>query len=454
MESEEKLVDYVLNTPFDTLPPEPLHVLKDVLLIVLGGIVAGASVKGCPEVIEQCREWGGKKEATILIYGNRVSARNAAFANSFMARTMGVDAAMLRGVHAGGSTVPTALAVAELVGGCSGKEFLTALVVGTEIAARINSSTDYNGFDPTGVCAVFATAAIAGRILGLSSEQMWNGLGHAFNRSGGSFQGTVDGSIAARVLQASASQAGIESAQMAKRGVSGPRNFLEGIYGYFHLYARDKYDREAVAGELGNRYELNKTFFKKYPSCGTTHASIDAILLLMRENGIAPEDLNEIGVTVTPHTYRLTGKPFEYGDNPRISAKYSIQYCVANAILRGGCNLGHFEEAQVREPGIMEMIKKIRVSADPLLDERNHLATDIKVLTRDGMTYHKSVDFPRGTPENPLTPDEPLEIFRDCMGYGEKRLPRENTERIISIIHGLEEIKDVRTLIPLLVSEG
>jgi len=453
MELEKKFVEYVVGAQFEDIPRQPISMIKDVILNAFGAIISGATVQGCPEAVKQCKEWGGKKEATILIHGGQVPAHNAAFANSFMARAVGVDEAMVPGLHTGGSSVPTGLAVAELVGGCSGKDFLAALTVGTEISARLNSSTNYNGFDPTGVCAIFASTAIAGRILGLSVEQMWNALGHAFNRSGGSFQGTIDGSIAARVLQATASQGGIISAQLAKRGITGPRNFLEGVYGYFHLYAGDQYDPEAIVGELGGRFELSKTFMKKYPSCGTTNPSLDAIFDLMEEKGITPEELEEIRVTVTPSTYNLTGKPFEYGDNPRISAMYSIQYCVANALLRKSCKLRHFDEPMVREPEIMEIIKKIHVKPDPALDKRNQLATEMEVRMRDGTVYQKSVDFARGMPERPLIKEELMDKFHDCVSFGGKPLPKSNIKRIMSLVDGLEKTKDVRSLIPLLISK-
>ena len=106
-------------------------------------------------------------------------------------------------------TVPVALATAELVGGCSGKEFLAALVLGTEVAARINAVSDYDGFDPTGVCSIFAASAVAGKILRLNSRQMLNALALAFNRAGGSFQSNIDGSLAVRVIQGFVSQGGI-----------------------------------------------------------------------------------------------------------------------------------------------------------------------------------------------------------------------------------------------------
>jgi 2-methylcitrate dehydratase PrpD len=164
--------------------------------------------------------------------------------------------------------------------------------------------------------------------------------------------------------------------------------------------------------------------------------------------------LAEVKVTVTPSTYNLTGKPFEYRDNPRISAMYSIQYCVTSALLRKSCKLHHFDESWVREPKIMEIINNVQVSADPALDRRNPLATDVEVRTRDGVVYHKSVDFPRGMPENPLTKEELMDKFKDCVSYGGMPLPKRNIKRIISLVDELEKIKDVRGLIPLLISKG
>ena len=454
MDLERKLVEYGVHAKFDNVPRKAINLIKGVILNALGAIIAGANVQGCSEAIAQCKEWGNKEESTILIHGDRVPAHNAAFANSFMARAIGVDDLMVPGLHIGGSSIPTALAAAELVGGCNGKEFLTALIVGTEIAARINFATVYNGFDPTGVCAVFATAVIASRILGLDATKTWNALGHAFNMAGGSFQGTIDGSIAARVLQGNASRSGIMSAQLAQKGITGPVNFLEGIYGYFHLYADDKYDSEKILKGLGTRFELNKTFLKKFPSCGTTGSSIDIALELLEEKSIDPADVFRIKVIVTPVAYNLTGKPFEYGENPRISAMYSLQYCVSNALLRKGCKLSHFDEPRVRDPGIMELVEKTSVFSDPALDEKHPLAAKMEIIMKNGTICQKEVNFPRGVSENPLSSEELEDIFYDCVDYGGMSFHKDSVKKIISIVHNLEEVDDVRTLVALMANIG
>jgi len=455
MELEKQLVEYIVDTRFEDLPKGPIDITKNILLTVVGTTIAGANVEGCEALVNQVREWGGKEEATILIHGGKVSAYNAALVNSYMARALDFCDAMMPGIHIGSSSVPTALAIAEFAGGCSGKEFLAALVLGTEIAARINSVSIYDGFDPTGVCSIFATAAIAGRILHLNSRQMLDALALAFNKAGGSFQSNIDGSLAVRAIQGFVSQGGIICAQLAQRGITGPTNFLEGIYGYFHLYAKDKCNPQAVTAELGQRFEMNKTIFKKYPSCGGTSASTEAILDLVREKHLIPEDVVRIDIIVSPYIYKLVGHQFEIGNNPRVNAQFNIQYCVANALLRKTSKLNHFNEFSVKEPKIMELIKKIHVFAEPGADdpERPELnrAVHMTVTAKEGSIYHRVVDKPPSIPGNPLTRDEHIERFRDCINYANKPLPTGNIEKLISMVYGLEEVKDVSNLIPLLL---
>lgn len=457
METENKLAEYISETKFEDLPKEPIEIAKNVVLTVLGTTIAGATAQGCEALVDQVKKWGGREEATILIHGGKVPAYNAAFVNSVMARALDFCDAMMPGMHVGSSSVPTALAAAEIAGGCNGKEFLTALVLGTEIAARINSVSVYDGFDPTGICSIFAATSIAGRILGLRSQQMLDALALGFNKAGGSFQSNIDGSLAVRVIQGFVSQGGMICAELSQRGITGPKNFLEGIYGYFHLYAKDKYNPEAVTTELGKRFEMNKTLFKKYPSCGGTLASTDAILDLIKENGLSPENVAQIDIKVSPYIYKLVGHSFQIGDNPKVSAQFNIQYCVANALLRESSKLHHFDEAYIKEPKILELTKKIHVFPEAAIDDPKrpefHLAAQMKVTTNDGNVYHKTVNIPHGVPGNPLTNEEHLEHFRDCVGYAGSLLPEINVEKIVSVISRLEEADNVCDLIPLLLTK-
>ncbi|OPY76717.1 MAG: MmgE/PrpD family protein [Syntrophorhabdus sp. PtaU1.Bin058] len=455
MELEKRFVDFILDARLENIPREPVGVIKNVVLNNLGAIVGGATSEGCETVLNMAKAWGGKEEATVLVYGDRLPAYNAALVNGTMARALDIDDHMPPGMHVGGSALPTALAAAELAGGCSGKEFLTALVLGFDMAIRINSASTYNGFDPSGVCGIFASIAAGGRILRLNPEQMWNALALGFNRPIQTFQSIVDGTTAVRVGQGLISQAAISCIQMAQKGITGPKNFLEGVYGYFHLYAADKYDPKIITAGLGETFQLGNVSFKIYPSCGNTIASTDAILGLMDKHNLTPENVAGINVRITPYAHNMVGGQFKIGNNPRVDAQFSVQYCVANALLRKESLIRHFDESYVRDPRIVELVKRIHVAPDPALEGGRQglsLRADMDVATTAGDTHHISIPIPSGFPGNPLSNEKIAKRFEEAAHYGNRPVPEKNLEKIISIVNQLEQAENVCDLIPLMLS--
>jgi 2-methylcitrate dehydratase PrpD len=448
---ENKLAQNVTESKFEDLTPEAILTVKNIILTNLGTMVAGSHLSGIMPLVNIIKDWGGKEEATILIHGGKVPAHNAAFINSVMARALDFDDAFTPGPHFGAATVPTALAAAELRGGCSGKELLTALVLGSEVSARLNLTEDqYNGFDPTGVCSVFAAATTAGKLLKLTPKQMVNNLALAFNRCSGSFQSHISGSLAVRLNQGFVAQNGILSAQLAQIGMTGPEDFLSGIYGYFHLYGKDRDNSEAILEGLGKKYRMIDTVFKKYPSCGATQSSTDAILDLINKHDLTPVNVSSIEVYVTPYAHKLTGRDFQIGDNPKVDAQFNIQYCVANALLRRNSRLEHFDETAIKDPRISNITSKIRVYGDSAMNAGGHTAMRIKVKTVNSEIYTKNVDIASGFPGNPLTQKEHLDRFRICLEYAGDYFPIANQGKIISLIDKLEDLTDVRAILPLL----
>ncbi len=312
---------------------------------------------------------------------------------------------------------------------------------------------------PTRVCAIFGATAIAGRILGLDAKQMGDALALAFNKAGGSMQSNIDGSLAVRVIQGFTSQSGIICAQLAQSGITGPKNFLEGIYGYFHLYAKDNHDTQAVTGALGRRFEMEKTLFKRYPSCGGTLAPTDAILSLVSEKKFTAEEVARVDVRVSPHVYKLVGGPFEVGENPKVNAQFNIRYCVANGLLRKSSRLRHFDEAEIMGPGDHGACQAYPClsGAGPRRSRKRQV-----LYCRPRAGYEKKWGGVRhqigrhspGHPGNPLTRDEHLERFHDCVDYAEQtRCRRGPIERIVAMVDRLEEIEDVLSLVPLLLKK-
>jgi 2-methylcitrate dehydratase PrpD len=454
MNTETKLIEYTFNTKYDDLPPLAINIVKSMILINLGCLIAGSTLDECKKLIEIVKEWGGKPEAGILVYNVKVPGYNAALANGTMCRALDFGDAIAPGIHIGPVAIPAALAAAELAGGCSGKEFLTSLTVGIEVAARLNRlnlkghTGTYNGFKPTGVCSAFGGTATAGRILGLTPEQMSNALGIVFNRVGGSIQGNIEGAHTVALVAGFAAQSSIICTELAQMGLTGPRNFIEGVYGYFHLYANDNRDEQTVAGELGSRFELYNVLFKQYPHCGLIQTSTQGILELVREQGLTPEDVSKITVWVQLFTYKDVGH-FDAANSSRQSAQFSLKYCVASALLRGSSQFQHFEGSCIRDPQVVNIVKKIDVISSPAMEERDQTSMDMEVKTKKGVTYHKSIDTPRGFPGNPMTRDEYIALFRQCANYGNKPWPQEKTDNILAAIDRLEDLSDVRALISM-----
>jgi 2-methylcitrate dehydratase PrpD len=454
MKAEEKLVTFIHDTRFADIPPAALKTVKHQVLAVIGTTIAGATADGCEAAVQLYKELGGKEEATILIDGSKIPAHDAAFVNGVMARALDFCDSIAPGPHPGSAVIPAALAASELKGGCSGQDFIAAIVIGTEVAARLNlSEAAYDGFDPTGICVPFGATAAAARILGLNQKEIWNALALAFNDCGGSFQSHIDGSLGVRFVQGRVAQSGVMSARLASNGITGPQNFLDGVYGYFHLYGKGMFTGETTMSDLGNRYYLLKLVFKKYPSCALTAGSTEVMLRLIAEEGLHADDIERIDITVPPYTHKLVGHPFEIGDNPKVNAQFSIQYCVANALLRKSSRLSHFEEKYIRDPRIATLTKRINMISDKSLEARGHTPLDMRVLTHSGKEYVRTMDIAPGFPGNELTREDHEERFWNCINFAAKPIERHNAEKIIDLVGKIEAIDDIRILIPLLAAQ-
>jgi 2-methylcitrate dehydratase PrpD len=451
MKTEQQLASFICDVSFADLPPAVVAIAKDQMLAALGGLIAGAYSEGCETLVAMAKEEGGVPEATILVHGGKVPAQRAAFVNATMARALDLCDSAAPGPHPGSAVIPTALAAAELVGGVSGADFLAAVCVGTDVALRFNlGEAEYDGFDPTGVCVPFGTAAAAARILGLTPDQTVQALALAFARCGSTFQSMVDGALTVRVNQGWVAEIGINSARLAVRGITGPVNFLEGHYGYPHLFGRDRVTAESIVAGLGTDYMAGKLVFKKFPSCGLTQAGTQLALDLVAGEGLEAADVERVQVTVPPYAYRLVGHPFEVGGNPRVNAQFSIRYCVANALVRKASVLAHFEEDAIRDPEVLRLVDKVDVVADPAMDRRGHSSADMRAFTKDGRQYLVQADAGPGFPQRPLAREDHIRRFYECNDFAKEPLSTERVATIVDAIAHLETMPDVRQLLPLI----
>ncbi len=452
MQLESRLADFVVGLQAHDVPLAPLRITKLVTLAALGAGVAGSGEEGIEPLRQLLLARGGAGQARTLVFGDRLPAVAAAQLNGTLCRALDYCDAMAPGIHIGSSLLPAALAAAELRGGCSGAELLAALVVGNEVGARFNlSEAQYDGFDPTGVAIVFASTAAAARVLGLTPRQTLNALGLAFNRCGGSFQSNIDGTLAVRVIQGWVAATGVDCAQMAAAGLTGPVNFLEGVYGYPHLYGRGTLEPAAMVAGLGQDWRQCRMMFKKYPSCGATQGLTELVLQLVHELALQPADVQQLEIRLPPYSHKLVGHAWRLGDNPRVNAQFSAQYCAASAIVRRSSTLQHFRVEAVHDPAVLSLIDRVSTAADPAMNARGHTAVDVTLTLHSGQQHHRALDIAPGFPGNDLSDAQQLARFADCMAYAPRALPPARVQAFVDAVQGLAGLVDARELMTLLV---
>jgi 2-methylcitrate dehydratase PrpD len=440
-----KLAKNVIDTKYESLPKGAIEATKRNILDTLGVLIAGAS--DCDREVGLVREWGGKEESTILVYGGKVPGANAAWVNGIMARVWDFDDSMVGALHVSASTVPTALAASEVRGEVSGKEFITAIISGADLATRIHLASKNYGFSTTGTIMVFGTAAIAAKILRLDMDGMLNALGIAFLRAAGSHQVATDKVLALRLMQGFVCRSGIEAAILAQRGFTGVKNVLQGTYGFFRLFSRGEGDLDALTAQLGKRFEGVRALVKKYASCGTTHAATEAALRLAHEVDIDSKEISRITVKVSEFVHSISGHRFTIGRNPRVEAQFSLPYAVANAIVRKSSMLRHFTERYIQDPEIVALAHKVH----PIISTKGEdLSALVEIEMRDARKYSKSINYSEAFLHRPLSTEEVKEKFRNCVAFMPEPLTEGNCESIIDMVDRLEEINDISKLIKFL----
>lgn len=452
MTPELQLAEFVSQLQATEASAAALKTAHRMLMASVAAGIAGAGESGIAELRALLRARGGRTEAHTFVYGDGLPALAAAQFNGTLCRALDYCDAMSPGAHFGSAVVPAACAATELVGGCSGSEFLAALLVGCEVGARLNLTEEmYSGFDPTGIAAVFASTATAARILQLSAKQTLDALGLALNRCGGSFQSNVDATLAVRVIQGWVAQSGLECAQLALAGITGPRNFLTGIYGYCHLFGRDRLEPQEVVRLLGDEWRMNSMVFKKFPSCGATQGMTELTLQLVRELNLRPESVSRAEVRINPYCHRLVGHPFEVGENPRVSAQFSAQYCVANAIARRASKLAHFRPPEISMPETQALTGRITCIGDPALDARGHSAVELTITTAQGGVHTRALEVAPGFPGNELSDADHLLRFKECMEYAAYPLPPGSLRGFLEAASDLSALTDARQLMKYLI---
>lgn len=462
-----KIARHLARLSYTDLPTALVELTKQCVLDTLGVTIGASSL--APEaklVMEYVTDLGGKPESSILGFGGKAPAPWATFVNGSLGHMLDYDD-IGGGGHPSITTVLVGLAVAEKRGAVTGRDFIAALAGGmdlqTRLAAAINIPdwTIVEGWFATQLLGFLSGAATAGRLLDLDEDAMANALGIGFNQMSGSRQMAVGAATHMRSMQAGFSgQGAILAADLAKRGVIGSKDVLEGRYGLFRTYVRDDDpDWSALLDNLGTKFPLLGLHgFKVWPACGYTRPTNAATQQLRQKYDLKPEDIETITVIGGSGGTQLLSEPIELKRRPNLSidGKYSIPFTTAVMMVKGNVGLRDYTDEGLRDPAVLAMADRVfyraRVPSDGPESELAGLPLPtIEIKTKDGGTLLHTPDGVPGDARHPV--DWPLveAKFRDCASFSLKPIPPANVERAIALVRDLENLPDVAEIVRLLV---
>lgn len=446
MKETAALAEFCAALTFDQLPSNVVRTVKHIVLDTLGTTLAGGTLgQGCQEVLALARNSAGPPEATLIGFGDRVSALMAALANGAMGHALNYDAT---GRGHMGSVLAAPLAAAQLRGDVSGRAFLCAFAAGLEVMARLVTAA--KSAQPAGAASplndtvlegqlfgYFAAAAASARVLDLDAARIHSSLGLALMQAAGSMQVVLDGDPPAKAVYAAFSNhGGLLSALLAGNGLGARISAFEGRAGLYGLFVGGRWEPTELARGLGEDYRLVDVKFKPWPSSGVTHPFIKAALEL---GTVSPADVRQIRLRGGPHA-RHWFEPQQERRMPTTAtaAANSIFYVVARALANGSVGLEDFTPHAVAEPAAL--VERMTYTLEGPLGS----GAIVEIETRDGQTRSAQFGTTPGGGEISMSEADLVRKFMDCAKFAARPV---DAERIVETVLDLDRQPDVARLL-------
>lgn len=442
------LAEYSAGFRYEHLPPRAVDVAKLVVLDTLGAILTALperypAVKLIGDYVQAS---GGTAECTVIRRGFKTSAQNAALVIGTMGYAADIEGAGVARMHAAAVFVPTVLVMGERQG-LSGRAFLASLALAYDVAARVSEACDTphsypHSFHPSAVFGTIGAAAAAGLALGLSTDQFVNAYGLAGGVASGLMAWVDDPTENSRPYGIGvAARNGVTAALLGQLGFGGPRMIFDPVkYTIYDAFSGEMHLERLTAG-LGEEFRIERADgFKRYPCCGDIHSGLDALLAILEEEQLAPDQVAEI-----IHQVKEQRRPV-IDNNPLRS--HCAQYIMAVAAVERRIVWDDFLDDRRVKPAIGAMAQRTRlVGAPELADSPAQAPAIVEVRTVDGRRFRKRVDHARGRSENPLTREQ---LDAKFVALAEPAIGERQARAVIELVNGLEDLSHVGELIALL----
>jgi aconitate decarboxylase len=442
------LARFASDLCFEDVPEDVLQHVRKLVLDGLGCGLYGSTLPSARLLLAELRGEGkSPAEATVWGTRHRLPLRDAALANAysidcFESDDLHKDAL----IHASPVTVAPTLALAEHLGGRSGRELVVALAAGCEVGARVGLAAGYSmikrGFHSAAVTGPFLSAVASSRFLGLDAKQTQNAIGIA-GSFGSGLIAAQRGAMVKSLHLAKAADAGLQAALLSRLGFTGTLDVLEAEYGGFVSAFGHGESSPSVADDLGQRWCLLEIGFKKHMCGASTHCGIDAALELRPELG--GDEIEAVDVYVSGVTLEHAGWPFDPAEGPG-SARLNIPWCVGAALVRGAVTVDEFTPTALADETLRAVAARIRVHRDPDIDALGRLGRHKSrvVIRAGGRTLEAEALVGRGSHADPLTLADVLEKFEFL---AERSIEAGRAALIVDMVNSVEDLDDVGALV-------
>jgi 2-methylcitrate dehydratase PrpD len=439
VEATRLLATFVAELRFDAIPTTVIDEAKRALVDYQGVALAGSRDALFEKLNAVYRTRGGAPEARLIDGSRKTDVLSAALLNGAAAHTLDFDDTHADFFYHG--TVPVAPAVWALGEflQVSGREFLTALVAGWDVGARIaralNPSIYAKGWQNTPTIGTFAAACSAARLLKLDIDETRHAIGLAATQASGTRQ--MHGTMSKPFQVGKASMNGVLSALLSREGVSTSPIALEAPLGFAKLMAQE-FDLEIAVAQLGARFELLRNIYKPYACCLLHHPLVEAFMALHREHGVSAERLLSAECRVYASVLDSTNV-----DDPTTGAqgKFSIQHAAAVVLADNAAGLEQYTTERVLDPALATLRGKMRFVADPALTSYDCVVT---ARCTDGATVEVRINKPRGCIDNPLSNADLEAKFRDA---ARESINVQRQDRTLAAIHSLDSAADIAAVV-------
>ena len=448
------LAAFAAKLNFNDIPAEAIERIKYCALDSIGCCLFGVTLPWTRHVQAMVQEEGAKAAASIFGGGGKTTVAHAVLVNGTAGHAFVLDDMHKESiVHPGSLATPVALAFAEAAGGAPGRDVITGMVAGYEVGTRVGNAATMSlflrGFHPQGTSGAFVAAGTAGRMLNLDAGQMQHTLGIVGSQAGG-LMAAQEGAMVKRFHCGRAAQSGVYSALLAKRGFTGVTDVLEAPYGGYLSSYSDKPNPQRLTAGIGKTWETLNVGYKPHASVTSIHTTLDALADLMRENKLKPDDIAAVDAGVSHMTYVHCA--WEYKAQGVTAAQMNLFYGLAVIAYDGVAFVDQYREDRLRDPKILDFIKRITARVDPEIEGMGAAfrhAARLSITTRDGRTFTREILNRRGSPENPLKPEDIEYKFRHVV---KSCLTPANIDKVMQLVAKLDKLDSTSELISILAA--